>query len=132
MALLKFEHKAKGLATTREFASRVAFNAAAVAVILALSLGLGTFGYHEFEGFDIVDSFANAAMILSGMGPVDTLPTEGSKVFAGIYALYCGFAVLAVAGLIFSPLVHRLLHRFHADDDSPSVPPTIPGPVRKR
>jgi len=60
-------------------------------------------------------------MILSGMGPVDTMRTDAGKLFAGFYALYSGLAVLATAGLIFAPLIHRLLHRFHADDsENPS------------
>jgi len=57
-------------------------------------------------------------MILGGMGPVDTMKTAGGKLFAGLYALYSGVLFLAVAGLVFSPLLHRLLHRFHVDAGS--------------
>jgi hypothetical protein len=63
-----------------------------------------------------MDSFVNASMILSGMGPLWSPRTDWGKLFAGLYALYSGLAVLAVAGLIFAPLIHRLLHRFHADE----------------
>ena len=128
----KYEARHHRLRPWPKFLGRVLVNLGLGLLVVGVSLVLGMWGYHALAGLSVVDSFLNSVMILSGMGPVDTLPTEGSKVFAGIYALYCGFAVLAVAGLIFSPLVHRLLHRFHADDDSPSVPPTIPGPVRKR
>jgi hypothetical protein len=77
-------------------------------------------GYQHFEGLGLVDSFINAAMILSGMGPVDRMQSDAGKIFAGIYALYSGLAVLVTAGLILAPLVHRLLHRFHADDNDES------------
>jgi hypothetical protein len=55
-------------------------------------------------------------MILSGMGPLWSPHSDAGKLFAGLYALYSGLAVLAIAGVTFAPLVHRLLHAFHADD----------------
>jgi len=62
-----------------------------------------------------IDAFLNAAMIFGGMGPVDTIKPPGGKLFAGLYARYSGVLFLAVGGLVFSPLLHRLLHRFHVD-----------------
>jgi hypothetical protein len=41
--------------------------------------------------------------------------TAGGKIFAGLYALYSGLAVLIVAGIVFAPILHRLMHRFHWD-----------------
>ena len=64
-----------------------------------------------------MDAFVNAAMILSGMGPLAVPETAGAKLFAGLYALYSGLAVLAIAGVTFAPLVHRFLHYLHADPD---------------
>lgn len=75
-------------------------------------------GYHYFEKLSWLDSFLNAAMILGGMGPVNVLHTRAGKIFAGCYALFSGIVFLAVAGLLFAPLVHRLLHRFHLEYDS--------------
>lgn len=74
-------------------------------------------GYHEFESMSWLDSFLNAAMILGGMGPVDVLHTQAGKLFAGLYALFSGLMFLVAAGLFFSPLVHRLLHKFHFEAD---------------
>lgn len=70
-------------------------------------------GYHHFEGMEWIDAFVNAAMILSGMGPLTPLQTWGGKLFAGIYALYSGLALIFATGIIFAPIVHRLFHRFH-------------------
>jgi len=84
-------------------------------VLIGLSLGGGMAGYHFFEGMSWIDAYVNASMILSGMGPVTTLQTDSGKIFAGSYALYSGLALIFVTGLIISPIVHRLLHRFHLE-----------------
>ena len=95
--------------------------------IIMGSLAVGMTGYSWFEGFGFVQSFLNTSMILSGMGPVDELASNGGKIFAGFYALYSGLTVLAVAALVFAPLAHRLLHHFHAaDDDEDSDGRTAP------
>lgn len=73
-------------------------------------------GYHTLGGLSWVDSFLDAAMILSGMGPVAELQGTGAKVFAGCYALFSGIALISTAGVILAPLVHRALHKFHLED----------------
>ena len=83
--------------------------------LVVISLAVGMLGYHGFENLSWLDAFLNASMILSGMGPVTSPVTTGGKLFAGIYALYSGFAVLVIAGVIFAPVVHRFLHRFHLE-----------------
>jgi hypothetical protein len=92
-------------------------NAGLGAVVIAVSLGIGMAGYHVFEKLPWVDAFLNAAMILSGMGPVATLDTNDGKIFAGCYALYSGLALIAILGIIFAPVVHRALHKFHLEDE---------------
>lgn len=84
-------------------------------VFIAIGLYVGMLGYHYIVGLDWVDAYENAAMILSGMGPLASPSTFAGKVFAGSYALFSGIAVLAIAGVIAAPLVHRFLHRLHAD-----------------
>jgi len=75
-------------------------------------------GYRHFEHLSWTDAFVNAAMILSGMGPMKTDLSQGGKVFAGLYALYSGIVVIAVAGLLLAPGIHRVMHRVHWDDQS--------------
>jgi hypothetical protein len=82
---------------------------------LVLSLGIGMAGYHYTEGFSWIDSFANAAMILSGMGPLAPLTTFNGKLFAGCYALFSGLAFISAIGVGLAPIVHRLFHRFHLE-----------------
>ena len=79
------------------------------------SLILGMWGYWYFESLNWLDAFLNAAMLLGGMGPVESPQTPGGKLFAGIYAIYAGMVLLVTAGIFFTPVVHRFLHRFHLE-----------------
>jgi len=83
--------------------------------IIAASLALGAVGYHFTEGFDWIDSILNAAMILTGMGPVNPLQTTAGKLFATVYALFSGIVFLTTAALVLGPPFHRLIHRFHLE-----------------
>jgi len=84
--------------------------------LLAVSLAAGMAGFMYYEHLPWRDAFLNASMLLSGMGPVDTDLSESGKVFAGLYALYSGLAVIAVAGLLLTPGVHSVMHRVHWDE----------------
>ncbi len=83
-------------------------------ILLALMIGIS--GYHFIAGFNWVDSLLEASMILGGMGPIKELPTDTAKVFASIYALFSGIIFIGVMGLILSPVVHRIMHKFHVDE----------------
>jgi hypothetical protein len=113
-----YERRASPLASRRTFARRLALNFAAGVAIIVVSLVAGMLGYHFIEGEPWLDAFVDAAMILSGMGPVTTqFKTDGGKLFAGFYALYSGFAVVVATGIVFVPIVHRILHRFHVNPE---------------
>ncbi len=90
-------------------------------MVILTSLCLGMLGYHYFEDLNWVDSFVNAAMILAGMGPFSELQNDSSKIFAGWYALYSGFALVTTIGIIFAPIVHRFLHSFHIEEGRTST-----------
>jgi hypothetical protein len=110
-----FEHRCQKPIPLKTFLVRQAQYLLSAFLLLAIGLGIGVIGYHEFESMSWLDSFLNAAMILGGMGPVDVLHTQAGKLFAGLYALFSGLMFLVAAGLFFSPMVHRLLHKFHFD-----------------
>lgn len=105
----------KPLAPGHVYFRRLLASASVGAGLVILSLAVGMAGYHGYEGLPWIDAFANAAMILSGMGPLMSPVTTGGKLFAGFYALYSGLAVLVIAGVILAPVVHRFLHRFHME-----------------
>lgn len=107
--------RVKTLPSRRVFAGRVARSLAVSTLLIGLSLGIGILGYHALGRLGWVDAFLNAAMILTGMGPVDTMPDEAGKLFAGFYALYSGVAFLTVVAILFAPVLRRFLHRFHLE-----------------
>ena len=115
--VLRFESKTDPLLSRAKFAARMGRNFGLAFALVAVSLVAGMLGYHLTEGMDAVDSFVNAAMILSGMGPIGELKTTGGKLFAGFYALYSGLVLVLASGVVLAPLVHRMLHRFHVADD---------------
>ncbi len=76
-------------------------------VFIAVSLAAGMAGCHFLKDLPWIDAFANATMILSGMGPLAVPQTGAGKIFAGLYALYTGLVVLIIAGIMFAPAVRR-------------------------
>jgi len=115
---MPFEHHRQPLLPWPRFLRRMAWSLAVGLCLIAASLGIGMIGYRVTMDLAWIDAFVNAAMILSGMGPLAPPQTDAAKIFAGLYALFSGLAVLAIAGIIFAPAVHRLLHVLHADPES--------------
>ena len=113
---MRYERFHEPLATRHVFRSRVR-RAVLIAFGLILAmLAVGMAGYGLSEGMSPVDAFVNAAMILSGMGPISELKTTAGKIFAGCYALASGLVVVTDTGLVLMPLFHRFLHNFHIDE----------------
>ena len=113
-----FESRKKPLLPRRAFYRRLAGSLALAAAIVLASLGLGMVGYHGFEKLSWLDAFLNAAMILSGMGPVAPMQTPAGKLFAGCYALFSGLALISTLAVIIAPIFHRFLHKFHLEAES--------------
>jgi hypothetical protein len=111
-----YEHRKEPLLSRPAFLKRLALHAGVSLGVVLVSLGLGILGYHFLEGLAWIDALVNAAMILGGMGPVDTLHTDAGKLFASFYALYSGIVFLLAVGIIFAPVFHRLLHHFHLEE----------------
>lgn len=111
----QFEHFSRPLLPRAAFLRRFSLSALIGLSLIGVSLLIGMLGYHGLEQLSWLDSFLNASMILGGMGPMWSPQTDAGKLFAGLYALYSGLAVLVIVGITFAPVVHRLLHRFHAD-----------------
>ena len=114
---MRYEHRRQKPLSRRQFVVRVLKSFALSAAIIGVALLVGVCGYHTIEGLPWMDSFLNASMILGGMGPVDPMKTEAGKLFAGCYALFSGLAFIGLAGLLFMPVAHRVLHHFHYEDD---------------
>ncbi len=110
-----FEHRKQALVPRPMFYARLARGAFIGSLILLFSLSVGMAGYHFLEHLSWLDAFTNAAMILSGMGPLAPLQSVPGKIFAGCYALFSGVAFLTSVGVLFAPIFHRFLHKFHLE-----------------
>ena len=114
-ALGRYEHLSQPLLRWPRFLRRLALSSTLGLILIAISLGIGMAGYHGLVGLSWIDAYENAAMILSGMGPIAAPETWAGKFFAASYALYSGIAVLATTAVVFAPIVHRFLHYLHCD-----------------
>ena len=115
MVLEQFERRDEKLAPPVAFYKRlILFGLLSLGIIL-FSLVIGILGYMSFEGMGLVDAFLNAAMIMGGMGPVSVLYTDGGKIFAGLYAMFCGFVLILSVAIFMTPIFHRFLHHFHLE-----------------
>ena len=112
-----YEPKTQPLLPRKQFLQRILRHVAVAFALLLLSLLLGMAGYAYFENLPWRDAFLNSAMLMGGMGPVDAPQTDAGKLFAGLYALYAGLFLLIIAGIVLTPIVHRVMHRFHWEED---------------
>jgi len=112
-----FESKNDELIPLPRFARRVALSLALAGAVLTLGLSLGVLGYHFIAGFSWTDAFLEASMILTGMGPVGALTSNAAKIFASLYALFSGVVFLSVMAITITPVIHRILHKFHVADE---------------
>jgi hypothetical protein len=113
-----YERKSEKLVPLHMFVKRMAFSILLLLLVLSVALGVGVLGYHKWADLSWIDSLLNASMILTGMGPVAPMNTTAAKLFASAYALFSGVIFLSSVGLVLSPVFHRILHKFHLDDES--------------
>ena len=111
-----FEKFSQPLAHRHKFFFRMVKSTLIGWLLILAALFIGMLGYHYFEEMNWIDSFANASMILSGMGPFGELKYNSGKIFAGCYALFSGLMFIMVIGLIFAPVIHRFFHSMNMDE----------------
>jgi hypothetical protein len=114
--LTRFEHRKQPVIPARRFVARLGRAMLLWCALAVIGMLIGMTGYAATEGMGTIDAFVNAAMILSGMGPVTELKTDAGKLFAGFYALFSGLFVVVATGFVLAPVLHRVLHSFHVED----------------
>jgi hypothetical protein len=114
-----YERKGDKLLPWPRFVRRMALSFGLTLAVVSVSLAAGVLGYHLVTGLSWIDSLLNASMILAGMGPVDPMRDTASKLFASAYALFSGVVFLSAVAIVLSPVLHRIIHSFHIDENAP-------------
>jgi hypothetical protein len=114
---MKLEHRKQKVVPMSHFLIRLGRYGLFALLLIGISVIIGTVGYHHIAELDWIDSFHMACMILTGMGPVVEMKSEKAKLFSSFYALYSGVAFLSITAVFFAPIIHRLLHILHVQDD---------------
>ena len=112
-----YEHRAEQIAPRSVFIKRIIAALLVGFGLIVIALTIGIVGYHLLAGLGWIDSLLEASMILGGMGPVRELHSDSAKIFASIYALFSGIIFIALMGIMLSPVAHRVMHKFHVDED---------------
>ena len=108
---------ARKLASNQVFYGRVGRCAALSACLVTATLVIGTAGYVLLAHLPLVDAFHQASLLMSGMGPLDEQGwSAAAKLFDSAYALLCGVVLLVSYGVLFAPILHRFMHKFHLED----------------
>lgn len=116
-----YEHKSERLLPKNLFYQRVLKNILLACFIFFLCMIIGVVGFCLTAKASWIDAFHNSAMLLSGMGPVlQNYPTVGAKLFSSFYALFGGIVFITNIGVILAPIVHRVFHRLHLEEDATS------------
>ena len=113
---MMYEHRKRPLLPLRLFLFRLGAHGAAALGLIAISLAVGTLGYHLFGQEAWLDAFLDASMLLGGMGQVGVIRSTGGRLFAAFFALYSGLLLIAVTTIILAPVLHRILHRIHLEE----------------
>ncbi len=112
-----YERRHQRLAPLGVFIRRIVSSLGIALGMIAVALSIGISGYHWIAGFNWIDSLLESSMILAGMGPVNSLTTDGAKLFASLYALFSGLVFIGIMGVVLTPAAHRLLHKFHLESN---------------
>jgi len=112
-----FEHHKQKIASRRVFIRRIAYSIFISLLLMIFCLAIGTVGYYYWGDLSWINSFHNASMILSGMGLVDQIHSNSGKIFSSIYALFSGIIFITNLGIILAPAAHRLIHKFHLQEN---------------
>lgn len=114
---MRFEHRKQKVVPLPQFLARMGRYLLFSGILIIFSVSMGTIGYHFIAELRWLDSFHMSCMILTGMGPVADMKSDGAKIFSSLFALYSGVAFLSITAVFFAPIVHRLLHILQVEDN---------------
>jgi hypothetical protein len=112
-----FEHYRQPLLPRHKFLLRMVRSVIISMCILSVTIFLGILCFRAVEGYSWIDAFLNSVMIMTGVGTINAATTDSGKILTGIYSIISTFIFFAILAIIFTPVLHRVLHRLHLDVD---------------
>jgi hypothetical protein len=112
-----FEHIKQPLLPKKLFYLRMLRSVTVALLLLLVTVLIGALGFHLTEQYSWIDSVLNCVLIMTGVGTVGIINTSAGKIFTGIYSIFSTLIFFTILAIIFTPLLHRLLHKLHLDVD---------------
>lgn len=112
-----YESKNEPMLSRREFALRFVRHIGLAFLLIVMALTIGTLGHLWFEPARWHDALLNVSFMLAGLGPFLLPQTLSGKVFFALYSVMVGLVFVALLGVLMAPILHRIIHKFHLDDD---------------
>lgn len=117
MGLSMYESKNQPLLHTRDFTYRMLQHVGLALLVVGLTLSIGVCGHLIFEPAEWHDAVLNTSLILAGIGPYIVPASVMGKIFFSLYSILVGLVFVATLGLVLAPLAHRIIHKFHLDEN---------------
>lgn len=112
-----YESKKHAPISTGAFILRMVWHLLAAVLLCLITLFIGTLGHMFFEDLNFHDALLNSSMIMGGLGIAIHPVTYGGKIFFAFYGLFVGVLFAALIGVIAAPMIHRIVHKMHLDDE---------------
>lgn len=112
-----YESKHHPLLPNRQFLRRILVHVLYAIAVMAITLVIGVVAHIYLEPVSWHDAVLNTALIVGGIGPFIVPATAVGKLFFAVYSMFVGLVFVGIMGVILAPVVHRIIHKFHLDDD---------------
>ncbi|WP_294110458.1 two pore domain potassium channel family protein [Providencia sp.] len=113
-----FESKNMPLISFSAFLKRMLLHFSYALALVLVTLLIGIVGHIAFDSsINLHDAVFNSAFIANGIGPYIVPQNISGKFFFAFYGVFTSVVFMTTLGLIFAPIAHRLLHKFHLDDE---------------
>ncbi|MEJ6655884.1 MAG: hypothetical protein QNL70_07745 [Pseudomonas sp.] len=112
-----YESKTQPLTTSKAFRMRMYLHVLLALLLILVMLLAGTVGHVYFDDMEPSRALVASLTLSSGLG-LSILPSSLSgQLFASIYGVFSNYVFIATCTIVLAPLVHRVFHKFHLDED---------------
>lgn len=112
-----YETKKQKVLSNRDFVWRLLWHVIVALLLIIFTLVVGAIGHIVFEDVDFHHAFLNTALIVGGIGTTVVPQSVAGQLFFSLFGMFVGLLFAAVVGVVLAPLIHRIVHRMHIDED---------------